>query len=159
MPDDELRGKVSLGELTNDAELVAQSRRMLADDRTRRLAVQFACQWLHLRDFDQNDDKNEKLYPEFAALRGEMYEETVRFFEDMFRNNRSMLGLLDADHTFLNEKLARHYGIDGVSGAGWQRVSGIRDKGRGGILGMATLLASQSGASRTSPHSAWELGV
>lgn len=128
-----------------------QAERMLKDPRTRRLAVQFACQWMHLRNFDQNDDKNEKLYPQFASLRTEMYEETVRFFEDLFRNNRSILSLLDADHTFLNESLAKHYGIDDVTGTEWRRVSNVRAKGRGGVLGMATLLASQSGASRTSP--------
>ena len=124
---------------------------MLDDPRTRRLAIQFACQWLHVRNFDQNDDKNEKLYPEFATLRGRMYEETVRFFEDMFRNDGSILALLDADHTFLNETLANHYGIGGVSGTAWRRVEGVREQGRGGDLGMATILASQSGASRTSP--------
>jgi hypothetical protein len=124
---------------------------MLDDPRIRRLAIQFACQWLHLRNFDQNDDKNEKLYPEFATLRGEMYEETVRFFEDMFRNDGSILALLEADHAFLNEALAKHYGIGGVSGTEWRRVEGVRAIGRGGVLGMATVLASQSGASRTSP--------
>lgn len=71
----------------------------MIDPKTRRMAIHFACQWLHLRDFDQNDDKNEKLYPEFAALRGDMYEETVRFFEDMFRNNGSILDLLNADRS------------------------------------------------------------
>jgi hypothetical protein len=126
---------------------------MLKDPRTRRLAIQFACQWLHLRNFDQNDEKNEKLYPEFATLRGDMYEETIRFFEDMFRNDGSILDLLDADHTFLNEALARLYRIKFVnqSGQPWQRISGVRADGRGGILGMATFLTSQSGASRTSP--------
>lgn len=150
-PDDALRRAAQDGKLTETRELVAQTRRMLQAPRARRLAIQFACQWLHIRDFDQNDEKNEKLYPEFVTLRSEMYEETVRFFEDMFRNDGSMLGLLDADHTFLNETLAKHYGIEGVKGSRWQRVDGIRAKGRGGILGMATLLASQSGASRTSP--------
>jgi hypothetical protein len=124
---------------------------MSGDPRTQRLAIQFACQWLHVRNFDQNDDKNEKLYPEFAKLRGEMYEEIVRFFEDMFRNDGSILGLLNANHTFLNEALAKHYDIGGVSGPAWRRVEGVREKGRGGVLGMATVLASQSGASRTSP--------
>ncbi len=132
-------------------ELLRQTRRMLGDPKTRRMAIHFACQWLHLRDFDQNDDKNEKLYPDFASLRGDMYEETVRFFEDMFRNNGSILDLLNADHTFLNESLAMHYGIAGVQGSEWQRVTGIRSQQRGGILAMATVLASQSGASRTSP--------
>ena len=124
---------------------------MLNDARTRRLAIHFACQWLNLRDFDRTVEKNEKLYPEFVKLRGDMYEETVLFFEDMFRKDGSVLGLLDADHTFLNETMARHYGIEGVRGSKWRRVSGVRAKGRGGVLGMATLLASQSGASRTSP--------
>lgn len=151
LPDDELRALAHEGRLTEDQTLVAQARRMLQDERTRRLAVQFACQWLHLRDFDKNDDKNENLYPEFAELRDDMYEETVRFFEDMFRNNGSILDLLLADHTFLNQELATHYGVDGVTDAGWQRVEGVRSQGRGGVLGMATFLASQSGASRTSP--------
>jgi hypothetical protein len=168
MPDAELRTAAESGRLTasrrrlreGDAnadalplneEVLRQTRRMLKDDRTRRLAIQFACQWLHIRDFDKNDDKNEKLYPEFATLRHEMYEETVRFFEDMFRQDGSILGFLNADHTFLNETLAKNYGISGVSGSEWRRVDGVREKGRGGVLGMATVLASQSGASRTSP--------
>jgi hypothetical protein len=80
-----------------------------------------------------------------------MYEESVRFFEDMFRNDGSILDLLNADHTFLSEALAKHYDIGGVSGSDWRRVEGARAKGRGGILGMAAVLAKQSGASRTSP--------
>jgi hypothetical protein len=150
-PDAPLREAAEAGRLIDDAELVAQTRRMLGDDRIRRMAIHFACQWLHVRDFDANDDKNEKLYPEFAALRGDMYEETVRFFEAMFRENGSVLDILSADHALLNERLARHYGVDGVSGSQWRRVDGVRAKGRGGVLGMATFLASQSGASRTSP--------
>ena len=151
LPDGELRRLAEAGKLSDPATLTIQSRRLLRDRRARRLAVQFACQWLHLRDFDQTVEKNETLYPEFSVLRAHMYEETVRFFEDLFRNDGSILELLDADHTFLNEALARHYGIDGVSGSQWRRVDGIRAQGRGGLLGMATVLASQSGASRTSP--------
>jgi hypothetical protein len=151
IPDAALRASAEGEDLTSDDVLRSQTRRMLQDEKTRRLAIQFACQWLHLRNFDQNDDKNEKLYPEFSELRDDMYEETVVFFEDMFRNNGSILHLLDADHTFLNETLASHYGITGVTGPQWRRVSGLRKQGRGGVLGMATVLASQSGASRTSP--------
>lgn len=136
--------------LNEDSELLAQTRRMLKAPRTRRLAIQFACQWLHVRNFDQDAEKNEQLYPEFAELRDDMYEETVLFFEDMFRNDGSILSMLDADHTFLNEALAKHYGIDSRA-TEWQRVDGVRSHGRGGILAMATVLASQSGASRTSP--------
>jgi len=137
--------------LNEETELVAQTRRMLEDPRTRRLAIQFACQWLHVRNFDRDAEKNEKLYPEFAELRDDMYEETVRFFEDMFRNDGSILNMLDADHAYLNEALARHYGIDGVIGNQWRRVESVKTNRRGGLLGMATILASQSGASRTSP--------
>lgn len=146
LPDEELRS------LSNDEEaLITHTRRMLRDPRTRRLAEQFACQWLHVRDFDQTEEKNERLYPDFVDLREDMYEETVRYFADLFRNDGSILNLLDSDHTFLNETLAGHYGIDGVHGNDWRRVDGVRARGRGGVLGMATVLASQSGASRTSP--------
>jgi hypothetical protein len=151
VPDAELRNVAEAGRLAADDMLVLQTERMLKDARTRRLAIHFACQWLHLRDFDQNDEKNERMYPEFAELRDDMYEETVRFCEDLFRNDGSILDLLDADHTFLNESLAQHYGIAGVTGDEWRRVERVRSQGRGGILGMATFLASQSGASRTSP--------
>ena len=154
LPDQKLRQATHSNTLTSDdAELVGQTRRMLKDSRTRRLAIQFACQWLHLRNFDKNNNKNEQLYPGFSTLRTDMYEETIRFFEDMFRNNGSILDLLNADHTFLNEAMAKHYGIDfqPVPDRKWQRVDGLQTKARGGILGMATFLASQSGASRTSP--------
>ena len=151
VPDAALGQAAASGELTNDDVLLGQARRMLHDPRTRRMAEQFACQWLHIRGFDQNDDKNEQRFPEFATLRGDMYEESVRFFEDLFRNDGSVLDLLTADHTFLNERLAKLYGIDGVSGKVWQRVSGMQAKGRGGVLGLSTVLAINSGASRTSP--------
>ncbi len=128
-PDSELLSAAYGDTLLEDDVLKEQTQRMMKDPRTRRLAIQFASQWLHLRDFDQNDDKNEKLYPEFADLRDDMYEETVRFFEDMFRNDGSILELLGADHTFLNETLAKHYGIDGVTGPEWRRVDNVRDQG------------------------------
>ena len=92
-----------------------------------------------------------QVFPEFAALRGAMYEESVRFFVDLFRRDGSVLDILDADHTFLNEPLARLYGIPGVNGPEWRRVDRVKSQGRGGVLGMAALLAKQSGASRTSP--------
>ena len=80
-----------------------------------------------------------------------MYEETIRFFTDLFQNDRSLLSLLDADHTFVNKRLAEFYGISGVTGDRWRRVDGLRKHGRGGVLGLATTLATQSGATRTSP--------
>jgi len=151
MPDDELESALDSKLPADDRVVATQALRMLDDPRTRRLAVEFACQWLGIRGFDADDGKNEKLYPQFAALRGPMYEESVRFLEDLFRKDGSILDLLNADYTFLNGPLAKHYGIADVTGSQWQRVEGARAKGRGGILGLATTLAKQSGASRTSP--------
>ena len=150
-PDEELRALAASGTLHDPEVLKKQARRMLADARVRRLAQEFACQWLHIQDFDSLDEKSEKYFPEFEDLRGDMYEESIRFFTDAFQSDGPLLSLFDADHTFLNERLARFYGIEGVEGESWRRFEGIRRHGRGGILGLATTLARQSGASRTSP--------
>ena len=151
MPDEELQ-KEMMGRIpVDDKTMVVQTKRMLKDSRTRRLAVEFACQWLGIRNFNEDNGKNEKLYPEFTELRGAMNEESVRFLEDIFRNDGSILDIIHADHTFLNETLAKHYGIQGVNGEQWRRVDNVQAKGRGGIFGMGTVLAKQSGASRTSP--------
>ncbi|WP_165698723.1 DUF1592 domain-containing protein [Bremerella volcania] len=150
-PGESLRTAVAAGTLQAPDELLAQTRRMLKDQRTRRMSIQFACQWLHIRDFDTFDEKSEQHYPQFAELRGDMYEESVRFMQDLLQNDRSILDVLQADHTFLNESLAEHYGIPNVTGDHWRKVDGIRQHGRGGILGQATVLAKNSGASRTSP--------
>jgi len=151
LPDQELQDVAAAGTLHQPEVLRAQTLRMMADPKTRRLAIEFGCQWLHIRDFDQLDEKSEQHYPEFKNLRGAMYEEAIRFFEDMFRNDGSVLDLLDADHTFVNAQLAQFYGIVGLEGDGWQRVNGTKGVSRGGILTMAATLSKQSGASRTSP--------
>jgi hypothetical protein len=124
---------------------------MLAAPAARNLGEEFGTQWLHVHGFSSIDEKNAELFPTFADLRADMEEETVRFLDDFFRNDRSILSLIDADHTFLNERLARHYGIEGVTGDAWRRVEGVRNHGRGSILGLATTLSTQAGASRTSP--------
>jgi len=153
-PDAELRAVAAGGQLRDPEVLVAQTRRLLKDGRTRRLATEFACAWLHIYDFDELGEKSDRHFPTFAGLRGAMYEETIRFFTDLFQHDGSVLNILDADYTFLNAGLAQHYGITGVKFSGdgdWQRVEGVRRFGRGGILTHATTLAKQSGASRTSP--------
>ena len=150
-PDEELRAVATAGRLHETDVLVSQMQRMLRDPRTRRLATEFGCQWLHIRDFDHLDEKSERHFPTFAAMRGAMYEESILFFTDMFQNDGSVLNILDADYTFLNEDLAKHYGIPGITGPQWRRVDGMRKHARGGILGQSTTLAMQSGASRTSP--------
>lgn len=149
-PDEELLEAARSGSLNNPAVLLAQTRRMIKDARIRRLATEFGCQWLHVRDLETLDEKSERHFPTFASVRGAMQEESVRFFIDLFQENRSILSLLDADHSFLNGALAKHYGIQ-KQGDDWQRVDGLRSMGRGGILGFAATLSKQSGASRTSP--------
>jgi hypothetical protein len=150
-PDAELRAVAEAGTLHQPKVLAQQARRMLKDRRVRRLATEFACQWLHVYDFDVLDEKSEKHFPEFKDLRSDAYEETIRFFTDLFQRDASLLSLLNADHTFVNERLAKFYGIPDVKGTAWRRIEGVQKYGRGGILGLATTLAKQSGASRTSP--------
>jgi hypothetical protein len=102
------------------------------------------------------DEKSERHFPTFVGLRDELQEEITRFFIDLFQHDRSILLLLDADHTFVNRALAEHYGLS-VESDSWVRVDGLRAIGRGGVLGFAGTLAKQSGASRTSPvlRGAW----
>ncbi|HEX7378674.1 MAG TPA: DUF1592 domain-containing protein [Pirellulales bacterium] len=148
--DVELRESAAAGRLVRPDVLREQARRMLRDGRVRRLATEFACQWLHIYDFDALDEKSERHFPSFAGLRGDMYEEAIRFFTDLFQRDGSVLEIWDCDHLFVNEALAAHYGIPGVTGD-WRRIDGARRYGRGGILTLAATLAKQSGASRTSP--------
>jgi hypothetical protein len=151
MPDEELFRAAAAGQLRRPDVLLAQTRRMRRDPKIRRLAGEFAAQWLHIYNFDHHDEKSERHFPTFAGLRGAMYEESLQFFTDLIQNGGSVWQILDADHTFLNEDLAKHYGIAGVKGSHWRRVDGLRSHHRGGILAQAAPLAQQSGASRTSP--------
>ena len=151
-PDEELRALAAAGKLRDPKVVAEQVQRMLKDDRTRALAVEFGAQWLHVRGFDAHNEKNEKLFPTFdAALKRAMDEETILFFQDLFQQGRSSAHILDADATYLNETLAKHYGIPGVTGPQFRRVEKIRQYGRGGILGLASVQTHESGASRTSP--------
>lgn len=150
-PDDELREAAANGSLEDPEQLVAQTRRMLGNSKSRQLATEFACHWLQINGFERLDEKSERHFPEFAGLRSSMAEESIQFFADLFQNDGSVLDILDADYTFLNEDLAKHYGIPDVTGPEWRRVDGVKKFSRGGVLAQATTLAKQSGASRTSP--------
>jgi hypothetical protein len=151
-PDEELRKLAAAGQLRDPKVLAAQVERMLKDDRLRNIAVEFGTQWLHVRGFDELKEKNEKLFPTFdAKLRAAIYEESILFFQDLFRADRPVTAILDADYTFVNDALAQHYGIPGVSGPQFRRVDGVRKYGRGGVLGLASVQTKQAGASRTSP--------
>ncbi|MCB1228041.1 MAG: DUF1592 domain-containing protein [Verrucomicrobiales bacterium] len=149
-PDATLRARAAAGQLSDPDILAAETRRMIQDPKIRRLATEFGAQFLHVRDLETLEEKSERHFPTFLGLRADMQEEVVRFFIDLFQSDRPVMALLDSDHSFMNAPLAEHCGFTVKSG-GWQRVDGLRARGRGGILGFSATLARQSGASRTSP--------
>ena len=150
IPDDELLEVASRGELQDEAVLVEQTRRMLADPRSASLITNFAGQWLRLRNLP-GIDRDAHLFPDFDDnLRRAMRRETELLLETIAREDRSMLELLAADYTFVNERLARHYGIPNVAGSHFRRVP-VTDPNRRGILGHASILTVTSQSNRTSP--------
>ena len=152
MPDQVLRQTVVAGHLRDPQVLARQVLRMLQDRKIRALAIEFGTQWLEVRGFDHFQGKNQELFPKFDThLRQAIYEESILFFQDMFRADLPIWRLIDADHTFLNETLARYYNISGIQGDEFRRVDGVQLHGRGGMLAWASVLSKHSGASRTSP--------
>jgi hypothetical protein len=150
LPDDELLDAARRGKLRDAAGLEQQVRRMLADRRSKALLENFAGQWLQLRDL-RSFIPDADLFPEFDEnLREAFQKETELFIESQLRENRSVVELLTANYTFLNERLARHYGIQNVSGSHFRKVP-LTDAQRGGLLGQASLLTITSYPNRTSP--------
>ena len=151
IPDEPLLAAAERGALTDPAELEAQVRRMLADPRARSLVDDFAVQWLHVRNLE--DVTGDPVpFPDFDDNLVEAFrQETTLFLTSTLREDRSVLALLDADYTFLNERLARHYGVPGVYGSRFRRVTVPDREQRGGLLGHGGLLALTSYPTRTSP--------
>jgi hypothetical protein len=150
VPDQELITVAIQGTLAQPAILDAQVRRMLADPRSEALATRFASQWLRLQDVDKVRP-DPLLFPHWDhTLTTSLIRETELFFDSLVREDRSVLDLLTADYTFVNERLARHYGIPNVVGNQFRRVQ-IPDAHRRGILGQGSVLLLTSVADRTSP--------
>jgi hypothetical protein len=151
IPDDELLAAAERGELHKPRVLEKQVRRMLADARAENLVRNFAEQWLHLRNLE-SITPDLRLFPDFDDnLRQAFRRETELHFDTVLREDRSVLDLLKADYTFLNERLARHYGIPNVYGSRFRRVALDRDSERGGLLRQGSVLTVTSYATRTSP--------
>jgi len=149
-PDDSLIAVAKRGLLSSPVMLRAQTKRLLADPRSEALATRFAAQWLRLQDIDKvHPDALQ--YPDFHKQLGDaMQRETELFFYSIVRENRSILDLYSADYTYVNETLANHYGIQGVTGDEFRRVT-LPDDRRRGLLGQASVLTLTSHANRTSP--------
>ncbi len=160
LPDDELLAVAERGDLHRPKVLEKQVRRLLADPRAGSLVENFAAQWLYLRNLD-SFTPDLRLFPDFDDnLREAFRRETELHFEALLREDRNVLDLLKTDHTFLNERLAKHYGIPNVYGSQFRRVALGPDSHRGGLLRQGSVLTVTSYATRTSPviRGHWILG-
>jgi len=151
MPDRELFALAEKGELRKNGNLEKQVTRLMQDWRARAFVDNFAGQWLQIRNlWEAGVDPD--AFPKWDdSLKGAMKEETALFFQAVMKEDRPVTDLLDADFTFLNEKLARWYGIDGVKGDQFQRVTLPKDSPRGGVLTQGSVLLATSTPTRTSP--------
>ena len=152
MPDQELFSLAYLGKLQDTVVLEAQVRRMLADPKAKRFAESFSTQWLGVSKLlDNQEIVDPERFPEFdMAIRKALYRETVEYFYYVLTGSKNMLELINSNYTFVNEGLAKYYGIEGVEGEGFRRVD-VTDRSRGGVLGMAGVLTTTSLPTRTSP--------
>ena len=151
MPDAALRQAAADGSLLKPEGRAAQVRRLLRDPKAAALAGEFAGQWLEFKGFASHSAVDEKKFPQFTPeLRRDMDRETHAFFTHLIREDRPVHEILTADYTFLNERLARHYGVPGVKGEELVKVS-VDGRQRGGLLGQGSLLTKTSRSHRTSP--------
>jgi hypothetical protein len=150
IPDDQLLTLAIQGRLRNPAVLEQQVKRMLADERARALGANFAGQWLYLRNM-QSVKPDDDAFPDFDDnLRQALKRETEMLFESIVLEDRTALDLLTANYTFVNERLAKHYGIPGIYGDQMRRIT-VKDDYRRGLLGQGSILTITSMANRTSP--------
>jgi hypothetical protein len=148
IPDDSLLATAAAGELREPRVLAREVARMLADERSQRFVTNFAGQWLKLRDLEDFPSQD----PEYdAELKGALRAETELLFTTVLREQRSVVELLDTDFTFLNERLATHYGVEGVHGSEMRRVALPPESPRRGLLGQGSILTATAAPNRTSP--------
>jgi len=152
LPDLELLGHAKSGDLHKPKVLLAQTRRLLQEDRIRRLATEFGGNWLDFRRFEEHNSVDRERFPSFNnELRAAMFEEPIRFFVDVIHRDRSVLDFLNAKDTFVNPVLARHYGMAEPSANEWRQVADAGPFGRGGLLPMSVFLTKNAPGLRTSP--------
>lgn len=151
MPDSSLRLAAADGSLLKPEVLAAQVKRMLADAKAEAMAKEFMGQWLEFAGFATYSGVDEKKFPQFTPeLRRDLNRETILFFTHLVREDRPVREIISADYTYLNERLAKHYGVPGITGEAFQKVS-VTAQHRGGLLGQGSLLIKTSRSHRTSP--------
>jgi hypothetical protein len=151
MPDDDLLALAAAKVLQNPDTLKREVKRMLSDPKAAVFTENFCGQWLDIQHFKTDAPPDKRRFANFTpALRDAMYNETITFFDTIMRQDGSLIDLLDSDYSFVNEELAKHYGIPDVKGPELRRVK-LPDKNRGGLLGMGSVLAFNSYPLRTSP--------
>jgi len=151
MPDDALFEQAYANKLHDPVVLETEVKRMLADKKSRAFAENFAGQWLGVNKLKTSVEPDTRKFPEYTKkLRDSLYEEPIVFFQDLVRRDASLINLLDANYAMLNEDLAKHYGITGVTGPELRQVT-LKDKSRGGVFGMGAVLTLTSYPRRTSP--------
>jgi hypothetical protein len=149
IPDEELLAVAEKNKLSDPAVLSAQVTRLLADNRSKAFTENFAGQWLYLRNLEQAKPDPD-VFPEYDAVLREAFDkETLLFFQSIVRENRPVTDLLTANYTYLNQRLAEHYGIPGIYGSQFRRVT-LSDANRGGLLGQGSILTVTSYPNRTS---------
>jgi len=152
MPDDELMKHAAAGDLQKPDVLAAQARRMMQHRHVRRLATEFVANWLDIRRFEEHNAVDRERFPGFTnELREAMFEEPIRFVQDVIQRDGSVLDFLYASHTFVNPVLARHYGMPEPAAGTWARVDGAQKYARGGLLPMSVFLTKNAPGLRTSP--------
>jgi hypothetical protein len=152
MPDDELLKHAAAGDLHRPDVLTAQTRRLTHDRRARRLATEFAGNWLDIRRFEEHNAVDRERFPSFTnELREAMFEEPIRFVLDIIQRDGSVLDFLYGNYTFVNAVLARHYGMPEPADGGWARVDEAQKYQRGGLLPMSVFLTKNAPGLRTSP--------
>lgn len=151
MPDTELFELAEKGQLKNEEVLNSQIERMLMDKRSRKFVSAFTGEWLGFKSLGYSVMPDEKKFPDYSEeLNSSAKLETVLLFEDLFKSGGSLVNLIDSDYTYLNNKLAWHYNLEGIEGPEMRRIK-LSDRNRGGLLGMSSILTSTSTPSRTSP--------
>ena len=161
-PDQELYKLAAAGKLRDPSVIQAQVKRLLADRRSTEFVRNFAGQWLSVRNFDNGNPPNRDFYRQYDdALRDSSKREPLEFFQEVLQKNLPLANFLDSDFLVINERLAKHYGIEGVDGEKFRRVPAPADGRRGGVLGMAGLMTYLADGTRTLPvrRATWVLDM